>query len=80
MRTHIQIIKEQGGYRPFAAKLAEAGHTVTPEQARFWERREAIPPEHWRAVASMGWSTLDELVEATERRREAKASAQEAAA
>lgn len=56
MRTHLEIIRGAGGYKALALKL---GHPV--ERARFWERRKAIPPQLWKAVADAKIATLEEL-------------------
>ena len=64
MRTHLQIIQEEGGYQAVADKLKQPR-----ERVRFWERRAAFPPEQWKAVADAGIATLDELAEAAAERR-----------
>jgi hypothetical protein len=58
MRTHKQIIAAAGGYRSLAEKLGQP-----PSRVRFWERRQAIPPEAWRAVVDAGLATADELLD-----------------
>ena len=66
MRTHQQIIYDGGGYQGVATAL-----TLPKERVRFWERRRAIPPEQWKAVADAGLATLEELAAAAASRREA---------
>ncbi len=76
MRTHIQIIKDAGGYQAMAAALG-----LDNERVRFWERRESIPLESWRAIAGADLATMDELLEAAEARatHRAPSSKQDAA-
>lgn len=65
MRTHEQIIADAGGYRALAERL-----DLPESRVRFWERRESIPPEQWKAVSDAGLATLEELaVAAAERKR-----------
>jgi hypothetical protein len=64
MRSHLQIIGDSGGYRSLAEKLGQPA-----ERVRFWERRKAIPPEQWKAVADAGLATLEELAEAAAARK-----------
>lgn len=59
MRTHLQIIIDAGGYKSFASHIGQPA-----ERVRFWERRKAIPPEQWKAVAHAGIASLEELAEA----------------
>lgn len=63
MRTHVQIIEDAGGYQKLASHLDQP-----TERVRFWRRRQAIPPEQWKAVADKGLATLDELAEAAAER------------
>ncbi len=67
MRTHLQIIKDEGGYQAVADRLEQPR-----ERVRFWERRGAFPPEQWKSVADAGIATLDELAEAAAVRRDAQ--------
>lgn len=59
MRTHLQIIQDEGGYQAVATKVDRP-----KSQVRFWERRGTLPPEHWKAIADAGIATLEELAEA----------------
>lgn len=70
MRTHLQIIADAGGYRALADKLGEA-----PNRARFWERRQSIPPNKWKAVSDAGLATLEELALAAATPRQASSEA-----
>ena len=69
LRTHHQIISDAGGYKSLADKLDQP-----VDRVRFWERRKAIPPEQWMAVAAAGVATLDELVTAAAKRTKPEAS------
>lgn len=64
MRTHADIIADAGGYQKLAQRLAQPVNRV-----RFWERRQAIPAEQWKACAEAGVASLEELVEAVTKRR-----------
>lgn len=78
MRTHLQIIKDQGGYQAVADLLKQPR-----ERVRFWERRGAFPPEQWKAVADAGVATLEELATAAaaaKAQASTQADAQDAAA
>ena len=64
MRTHLQVITDAGGYKAAAERLG-----LMPNRVRFWERRQAIPPEEWAAVAQAGLATLEELARAAAARK-----------
>jgi hypothetical protein len=70
MRTHLQIIIDSGGYKGLAEKIGQPASRV-----RFWQRREAIPPELWKAVADAGIASLEELATAAAERREGQGAA-----
>lgn len=42
---------------------------LKPHQPRDWRIRKSIPPEHWRAMADLGFASLEELAAAAEARR-----------
>lgn len=67
MRSFTQIIADAGGYQVVAERVG-----VSAERARFWARRNGIPPSHWHAVTDARVSSLEELAQAAEARRLAR--------
>lgn len=74
MRTHKQIITDAGGYKQLAVTTGQA-----EGRARFWERRESIPPDVWPVMIEKGLTTLEEL-SAAHAQRKAEAQARRKAA
>lgn len=58
MRTHSEIIKDQGS-DAIQAVTGVSIHTV-----RSWAQRKSIPSQYWKALADAGHTTLDELATA----------------
>lgn len=72
-RTHAQIIEDAGGVTPVRQTLADEGFDMPDATVRSWPKRPegwgSIPPEYWPVFVKLGWSTLEELASAAERRK-----------
>lgn len=64
MRSHSQIIEAAGGVAGLARAIGAPYNRV-----RQWPGSDSIPAPYWSAVVAAGFSTLDELAAAAERKR-----------
>ncbi len=73
MRTHQKIVQDRGAsalVRDLAG-LGIAVHQTTPQR---WADRDSIPAEFWKPLVDLQLTTLDELAQAADERRLAKAA------
>lgn len=79
MRTHEAIIAAAGAAligadRKSNAKDLAVAHElgVANHMPRDWRIRNSIPPAYWSAIVAKGWATTEELIEAVERKAQAR--------
>ena len=66
MRTHQDIIRDNGGVNRLRLKLGAGAPKF--ETVKSWFVRDSIPPEYWRRFSDEGLATLHELALAAEAR------------
>lgn len=83
MRTHVQIISENGGPHAVARAIlphVDADEVTLQKRVRAWSVSQSIPGEYWALLERLGAATIAELAAAAAERKGVAVPANDATA